>query len=463
MITKLVNWITFALFSFHKPNRTFWVVRKTLFLFPFFSILLVASVNYYSVYKFLTQSALERRQAIVHFAGVALKERFDRITEVGVSLASRLQFRALIQEGKWDEALQILKNAPENFPYIDRIFLADPKGVEMADMPHLEGTVGKDFAYRDWYKGVTKAWKPYVSEVYKRAITLDNIVTAAIPIKADDGSVLGVLVIQIKADVFAEWSRSTYTAPAGFLYFVDQKGHVVAHPKFSPEKDIVDFSSVPVVQRLLKGEAGVDVAYNPMEKEVRVVAFERVPGYGWGIVLQEPTRTAFKFRNYTLFCLIGAYGLILLLNYFLIVFILKIFEVTQEHRQKLLESQQRMSAVLETAQDAIVSADSKGNIIGWNKAAEAIFGYKESEVMGKPLTVIMPARYHDPHLQGLQRFLKTKDPRVIGRVAKLSGARKNGVEFPLELSLSTWTAEGELFFTAIIRDITWDTYRNPKV
>jgi PAS domain S-box-containing protein len=122
--------------------------------------------------------------------------------------------------------------------------------------------------------------------------------------------------------------------------------------------------------------------------------------------------------------------------------------------ETLRASEERFRAVAETAQDAIVSADSRGEIIYFNPTAEQLFGYSARELRGKPLTILMPEKFHDDHRRGLQRFLSTGDARLIGKTVEVAGRRKHGGEFPVELSLSTWTADNALFFTAILRDIT---------
>lgn len=127
-------------------------------------------------------------------------------------------------------------------------------------------------------------------------------------------------------------------------------------------------------------------------------------------------------------------------------------------RKKLERERQvgetRFRAVADTANDAIISADSRGHIIYFNKTAERIFGYAVEEVLGQPLTCLMPGRFHGPHESGLRRVSAGGDGRVIGKTVELAGKRKSGEEFPLELSLSTWRVEGQTFFTALLRDIT---------
>ncbi len=122
--------------------------------------------------------------------------------------------------------------------------------------------------------------------------------------------------------------------------------------------------------------------------------------------------------------------------------------------EALRDSEGRFRSLVETAQDAIVSADTQGTIVSFNPAAERIFGYSKEETLGRPLTVLMPQRFHQPHWQGLRRFLVASQARVVGTTVEMIGRRKDGVEFPLELSLASWKSKDSTFFTGILTDIT---------
>jgi PAS domain S-box-containing protein len=121
---------------------------------------------------------------------------------------------------------------------------------------------------------------------------------------------------------------------------------------------------------------------------------------------------------------------------------------------KLTGSERHFRAVMESAKDAIISGDESGNIMGWNAAAEKLFGYSESEIKDQPLTVLMPERFRDEHRDGLARVAAGGVAHVIGKTVELAGLHKDGSEFPLELSLAQWEASDGRFFTGIIRDIT---------
>jgi len=120
----------------------------------------------------------------------------------------------------------------------------------------------------------------------------------------------------------------------------------------------------------------------------------------------------------------------------------------------LMESEIRFQAVFQTATDAIVLADHTGRIMSWNKSAETMFGYTAEEMFGKPLTLIMPARYREAHTQGMKRLQATGEARVLGTTVALHGLRKSGQEFPIELSLNSWTTGGHPSYSGFIRDIS---------
>ena len=128
------------------------------------------------------------------------------------------------------------------------------------------------------------------------------------------------------------------------------------------------------------------------------------------------------------------------------------------HNSRTLESleasEERFRSVVQTANDTIISVDSRGNIVFWNKSAEIIFGYSADEVISKPLTFIMPERFREAHQKGMNRLVSTGKSKMAGKTFETFGLRKDGSEFPIELSLPTWETREGIFFTGIIRDIT---------
>jgi two-component system, NtrC family, sensor kinase len=122
--------------------------------------------------------------------------------------------------------------------------------------------------------------------------------------------------------------------------------------------------------------------------------------------------------------------------------------------EALRASERRYRQLAEATLDALVVADERGVITLFNAAAQRTFGYSEPEVLGQPLTLLMPAEYHEAHQRGLRRYLETKEARVVGRTIELRGRRKDGEIFPLELSLSAVELPEGICFLGAIRDLT---------
>jgi len=280
-------------------------------------VVLLAAQSYFAIDRELTDFALARRAAIARLATVTLEEKFDRLVDIAAALSTRVRFRELVSQGKWAEAIQILTTARKELPYIDRITLSDAHGVVRAGIPKDPSVIGRSFADRDWYKGVSKEWKTYVSDVYQRAAAPPaNIFAVAAPIREDDGGIVGALLLQVRLDNFFGWTKDVNLGSGGYLFVVDRKGRVAFHPKISPQGAIADFSTQPTVQRALKGEHGIDTAAADAAAEARVIAYEPMQNYGWAVIAEQPARDAFKSRDNQLRRLLIAYVLVVLLCVF---------------------------------------------------------------------------------------------------------------------------------------------------
>jgi PAS domain S-box-containing protein len=118
-------------------------------------------------------------------------------------------------------------------------------------------------------------------------------------------------------------------------------------------------------------------------------------------------------------------------------------------------SESRLRAMLESALDAVITMDDGGRVIGWNNAAEATFGYSSAEAVGRDMAeLIVPPSLRDSHRRGLARFLQSGEPVILDRRLELTGMHKNGVEFPVELTVTRIKLPGAPTFTGYLRDIS---------
>jgi PAS domain S-box-containing protein len=123
--------------------------------------------------------------------------------------------------------------------------------------------------------------------------------------------------------------------------------------------------------------------------------------------------------------------------------------------QALRESEEKFRAISGTAADAIILMDNEGKISYWNPAAERMFGYTPEEAIRQELHIfLMPEKFHDDHKRGFDAFKTTENGAVVGKTAEFVALRKDGTQFPIEVSTSALNIKGEWHSVGIIRDIS---------
>jgi two-component system, LuxR family, sensor kinase FixL len=115
---------------------------------------------------------------------------------------------------------------------------------------------------------------------------------------------------------------------------------------------------------------------------------------------------------------------------------------------------ERLSAIINTTVDGIIVIDSRGLIESLNPAAERLFGYAASEVIGSNVSMLMPSPFHEEHDGYLSRYLSTGRAAIIGTGREVRGRRKDGSIFPLHLSVGEMIIDGERKFTGVLHDLT---------
>jgi PAS domain S-box-containing protein len=123
-------------------------------------------------------------------------------------------------------------------------------------------------------------------------------------------------------------------------------------------------------------------------------------------------------------------------------------------QEELLAAERRYRQVTDAATDAIVSADADGRLRSWNTGAEGMFGWRAEEIVGQPLTVLMPQRLRALHMAGMEQVRRSGHSKLAGHVVELVALHRDGTEFPIGLSIGMWESHQRLWFSGIIRDIT---------
>jgi signal transduction histidine kinase len=190
-----------------------------------------------------------------------------------------------------------LQTMVQSYPRIDRAFVTDPQGVLWSDAPRAPESLGKDFSHRDWYRGLSQAWQPYVSEVYQRhAAPKPLVVAIAVPIRQAQ-QVRGALVYQYRLDGITEWLKQMQVGRSGYVFVIDHTGTVAAHPRLNLQaRQYDEYAAVAPVQAALRGRPQTAEYLDPLAQRPMVATFVPVSVGGeqrWVVVAEQPIGEAY--------------------------------------------------------------------------------------------------------------------------------------------------------------------------
>jgi len=324
MIEKLFERYLFIL-SRHPRKNFFRFLSLAVLIFP---IVLLMVFNFKNTYAEFSRKLILHKENATELSATIVKERLDSFLNFGKALATRPFLIKYVDEKKWLKATFVLEDVRHVFPFVERIVLFDPEATIRGEFPSL-GVIGESRKNLQWYKEFKKTPIPMITGAYMRgAPPRYNVVSAILPIYSREGNkVTAILMLQIKLDHFYEWAQ-TYRSPerGEFIVILDQYGKVVFDPSLDLQKEIYDYSSLPLAQKMLKGQSGVEFVYNTIFKEDRLVGYRAIPPYGWGVFVVQPTQLAMKERNERIFELIWTsvlglgFFIILVILFFLIIF-----------------------------------------------------------------------------------------------------------------------------------------------
>jgi PAS domain S-box-containing protein len=254
-------------------------------------LLLPIAIFAYSVGRVLRHQAeaqaVSESAQIVHVAAALVKEDFREDTEVLQSFATRRSLRQAWAEGNLAIVERNLADAEVQNPDFTFVSAFALDGTLRAVYPVKPGTLNRNFAYRDWYKGISRQWTPYVSEVYQASIPPYQLVVAiAVPLTDDAGKPVAILLAECAVNAIGRELLDTKLEDGWTISLVDQHGHLSGHHSINPFAAAVDLSSYEPVKRMQSQGSGYGMFGR--DGDTFAVRYEPVQPYGWGVLVEQP-------------------------------------------------------------------------------------------------------------------------------------------------------------------------------
>src|SRR5579862_3198718 len=232
------------------------------------------------------QAATESTQ-IARVSATLVAENFRYNSLFLESFATRRTLRQAWAAGdlvvvKWN--LEKAKGLRPDFSYVSAY---DLNGTMRAIYPPQPALVNRNFAYRDWYKGLAHEWKPYISEVYQSAVPPNPLVVAiAVPIEDDQGKAIGILMAAYDLDAISHDLVNTKLDGEWTISIVDQSGRLAARPNIDSHAAPIELKEYGALKQLRAGGAGNGIFVRG--GATLFARYESVPGYGWAVLVEQP-------------------------------------------------------------------------------------------------------------------------------------------------------------------------------
>ncbi|MBI4444150.1 MAG: cache domain-containing protein, partial [Acidobacteria bacterium] len=270
-----------------------WVSQSVPRLYLFFLLLAVLPILlfFFSASRVLNRhaakQALQEGTQLAQLSSILIDEQFEQSISFLQSYALRFRFREQWKNRDLSAVTVHLEQAHELRPDFAFFSVFELDGTMRVIYPPDAAVMNRNFAFRDWYKGVSRNWEPYVSEVYQTAAQPQELVVAiAVPLKDEQGQPIGILMAPYALDTISSWLRRIQEQGAQTVSVADQNGHLLAHPTIDVFQPPVDVSAYAPVRRALAGESGTGV-FRPADEDL-FVAFEPIATFGWGVVVEQP-------------------------------------------------------------------------------------------------------------------------------------------------------------------------------
>ncbi|MBI4528319.1 MAG: PAS domain S-box protein [Deltaproteobacteria bacterium] len=475
-----------------------WTLQAKLALIIAAAFTPILGLTIYSAWDRWRDNSFQAEQQVRSMVSKALADQnrlIERADNLLFSLASSAEFR----KRKTGQCNGLLAGVLKTATVYANLIAVNLSGNIICSALHA--AVPVNYSDRLWFKQAVETRNSFIGEYLIGRLARSASLTLSHPVVGDRGKVKAVVAASLNFN-WLEGLLKDLGSPEGTVATViDSKGAVlIRYPE--PEKWVGKAAAeVPVIKTVLQQRNGLTESVG-LDGVRRFYAFAQLPGSPVAgqayVIFGIPKETVFAETNRDLLRDISTITLIGLLTLFtvwqvgnrLIVRPVarlvnsanrlgagdmtartelpqrtgelgqlsrafdEMAEALEKRAGELSQAEEKFRTIAETAKDAIVSADTDGNIIYVNQAAESLFGYSANEIIGEPLTLLIPESLRDTHLQGFLRFVQTQEPRLIGKTVEVVGKKKNGLDIPVEVSLTSWKVGQETFFTGIIRDIT---------
>ncbi len=429
-------------------RRRAWRLTVVLTVLALLPVVLLTTASLVLSSRAVSAEVALRVRATAEVSAVFIDQQTASLAGVVASYADRpLLVSALDRPGETDHAAALvhLRGLATSAPGITGAFLASVQGAVTDVYPASPDVIGRNFAFRDWFRGVATTGGPYVSEAYQTALAGHPLVVAVADyVRAPDGRPVGVLAAIYSLDAIRSYADQIARAQGIELQVTDQRGTLLSA---GGGQGLVSLRADPRVAGALGGARGDG------RSSSRLLSWSPARGAGWTVVASLPEARALAGLRRMQRLVLGTAALVVLVLLVGVMLVRRADRARAAAERLSRDRERRLAGVLDASSDAFVSIDTAGLVTAWNPQAVALFGRSEQEALGKKLSeLVVPEELRAAHEAGLARHVAGGEAHVVGTRIEITALAGDGHVFPVELAI--WEHEDGSGYSAFLHDIS---------
>ena len=407
-----------------------YIINQHSFLFTLIIIFILvfgaASIIAYKHYKSALLYAIAENKSTASFLSTLIYEHQKAAIGILESYVQHPLFIDVVKVKDFNNLIPHLQSLSKTHTEIDALFITDQYGTVLADYPVSGESYGKNLAYRDWYKGVSKKWRPYISTVFRRIVLEKGLAVAvSVPVFDRKGKVIGILGSAQRTSFLATLIRANTLNPRKKITLLDQEGNIIYVDTVDYEKEITKYLHFsPIQEAIRNGKNILDIPDPVRRRKEDLLAFSPIRDTGWTVIVSEEKGAILRSET-TYFIEIFAIAFFLFVCMTIAPLLLRRDYQYRETKglltqeKKLRESEERYRNLVESISDVVFAIDSSGVLTYISPVVKNTLGYEPDELIGRQFLEFVHKEDHDLLMRRFSELregiVRQDEYRVIGK------------------------------------------------
>ena len=360
-------------------KKLYAVIITFLLIIAFFSTF----NNIRNHYQQILQNATIENKSTADLLSSVIYERQQAAINILESYAQRLSFIDAVKKKDFNHVIYHLQSLSKHTTEIDALFLTDQYGTIWANYPVDRAIFGKNLAYRDWYKGVSKNWRPYISTIYRRMVLEKGLAVAvSVPVFDRKGKVIGILSDAHRTSFLATFIKGNIIDSGKSITLLDQEGNIIFSNTVPYEENITKYPDAHVLEKAVAGViTNMEIADVRKKGNISYVSIVPVKEIGWSVIVgQDKNRILKSLYWYSIRSAATGFVTFLLLTVCLLYFRR---EYKYRKTKEIINVEEKYRSVVTSMVEGVCLQAANGELLAINPAAARIDGRSLEQILGR--------------------------------------------------------------------------------